>query len=685
MNLDSKIQIITGVGPKIKTKLNKLGIFTFRDLVYYFPRAWKDYTHPSLIKGMRIGENYIIKARIRNIEAIKTSKKKMFLVRASLIDEKSDEITAVWFNQPFIKNYLKEGTTWLFSGKVGYDFSLNKKTLNSPEYTKKDEIIAVYPETDGVNSKFISKIVKIVLNLVDIKDFLPEVIIQKNNICSLQDAIKNIHFPKKITDIDKAKQRLSFDELFLISFVMLSRRKRFKEFKSYRQKTYKTQIENFKKSLPYKLTLCQQKAIYEILSDLSKNLPMTRLLDGDVGSGKTIVALVGAINTVLNSLQVAYLAPTEILAHQHFTNISRLLSYLDISIGLLTSNSTLISLHGKISKSQKEKVLKQDIVIGTHSLIEKDVIFKKLGLVIVDEEHRFGVKQRNELLKKSNINFFPHFLSMTATPIPRTLAISIYADLDISILDELPLGRKPITTRLVSPNHRQDAYDFVRKHIQNGRQAFVVCPLIEENKNHFDQDIYSIDKKSVKVEYDKLSKKIFPDLKIMMLHGKMKGEEKNKIMSLFSSGKIDILVSTSVVEVGVDVPNANFMIIEDADRFGLAQLHQFRGRVGRGEHKSFCLLFSNNLSPKVSQRLEAMEKYQNGFKLSQIDLITRGPGELIGKRQSGFGQLKIANLSDTITLKKARHTASIILKSDLAKDPELKKYLSQYEQGKVSR
>lgn len=717
---NTQVRYLKGVGPKSTKRLNKLGIKTIRDLIYYFPRDWKDFSHPRAIKGLRINEEAIIKARIVTIETIKTFRKKMFLTKALLLDDMGDEILSVWFNQPYIENYLKKDSVWLFSGKVGYDFSDRKKSLNNPECTKKSQIIPVYSETEGISSHFLAKCIKIALSKVSLRDFLPPKILKKENLIELHHALNQIHFPSNLATLHRAKERLAFDEFFLLSLQMLKKRRKFKSLSSPELKVNKTKLEKFRKSLPFTLTSAQSKAIYEILTDLSRPSPMTRLLNGDVGSGKTIVAAFGVLSSFFNGYQTVWMAPTSILANQHYKNISQYFKDIDIKVSLLTSNQLRIKNKNKDLKLKKSqlKTLTQtsDLIIGTHALIQKGIKFDNLGLVIVDEEHRFGVKQRaklvargltqtktqtnaeknsqrkSELSRRKSAKVVPHFLSMTATPIPRTLAISIYADLDISVLDEFPPQRKPVVTRLVSSINRSKAYHFIHSNIKKGRQAFVVCPLIEENSkfetqnsclagrqakqipnSNFQNKLLDIERKSVKKEYDKLSRQIFPDLRISMLHGKMKPKEKEKIMSRFSSGKIDILVSTSVVEVGVDVPNATFMIIEDAERFGLAQLHQFRGRVGRGKEQSFCLLFSSNISQESKRRLQAMEKYSDGFKLAQIDLVTRGPGEFSGKRQSGFRELKIASLSDTITLKKARLCAKYILDQGLDNFPKLKK------------
>jgi ATP-dependent DNA helicase RecG len=691
MNLSDSVKIIPRVGPKVFTRLCSLGIKSIRDLIYYYPRNWIDLTNVLNVADLQIDQIGALKGKIIDIENTKIYRRKMVITKALLQDNTGQNIQAVWFNQSYLQHYFRKGSFWIFYGKVEYDFSKKIKSFSNPIYTQNPRIISVYSQTEGINSKFISKILNFVLAKVKIKDFLPKEIIKKESLIDLAKALYSIHFPKTNHDIVVARQRLAFDELFLLSLKMLRRKRIYKSQNSYPCKIFQKKIDKLEQRLPFCLTGCQKKVVSEILADTSQNRPMTRLVNGDVGSGKTVVALLATYNMYLNSKKTVWMVPTEILAKQHFETMRKYLKNKNIKIGLLTSNIILyVDKKSRIvSKCTKDQVLNCDVIVGTHSVIQKDVRIGNLGLIVIDEEHRFGVKQRTHLIAqhlsskkdfpnndkgKSSVNYslsksqsvktIPHFLSMTATPIPRTMAISIYADMDISIIDKLPSGRKPIATKIVSPSNRQKAYDFIKLHIKNNRQAFVICPLIDEGVNadlSKKGELFLLDRKTVKNEYLKLSQHIFPGLKIQMLHGKMKSKEKERIMHDFKQGKIDILVSTSVVEVGVDVPNANLMIVEDADRFGLAQLHQFRGRVGRGTHQSFCFLFTGSISTDAQKRLQAMEKHRDGFKLAQIDLVTRGPGEIIGDKQSGYNQLKIASLSDMITLKKAQSSAKYVL------------------------
>ncbi len=664
MELNTKVQFLSGVGPVMAKKLKRLGIENVRDLLFYFPRTWDDFSKPQKIKNLQIGDNAIISATVLSIRASRTRRKWMSIVEAKLTD-KTGEIKAIWFNQPFLIKILKPNSEWLFAGKVGYDRNLATKTLSIYQYEKESLILSVYPETEGLTSKYLRKLLKPLENKIDelIEDYLPEIIKKKEDLIGLADAVKSIHYPQKSEEIIPAKKRLAFDELFFIALRMLSIKKELSQSNAPLMKINKDLLKSFVGKLPYQLTNAQRIASWEILKDLKKNIPMNRLLEGDVGSGKTVVAAMTVLVAAKNNLQSVWLAPTEILANQHYQNVKKLLHPWGVKIGLLTS-------------ANKETDFKKDnLVIGTHAVLQKNVEFPRLGLIIIDEQHRFGVKQRAHLRKQKDI--IPHLLSMTATPIPRTLALSLYGDLDISIIDELPPDRQRIITRLVSPQNRTKAYDFIRGQIKNGRQVFVICPLIEDKPNN--QQLFEIDRKSATKEYEKLSKNIFPDLKIGLLHGRMKSKEKEATMKKFHDGVLDILVSTAVVEVGIDITNATVMMIEGADRFGLAQLHQFRGRVGRGMYQSYCFLFSENWSEKTQKRLEAMVKCDNGFELAERDLQTRGPGELVGIRQSGLPDLKMASLSDIILVKKARASADEIIDEGLENYPKLQQKLTEFE------
>jgi len=686
VKLDDPVEKIGGIGPKSTKKLNYLGIKNIQDLIYYFPRSWKDYSHPLPINSFRIGQDAIIRASISRIMPVKTARKRMFIIKAELIDDTGATIKAVWFNQPYLLKFLKEDGIWIFAGKIGYDFNEREKNIISPEFVNQKIIAPIYHETKGITSKFLAKIIKQILQTIKIEDFLPSELKNKENLMHLSDALWQIHFPSDQKKLVDAKKRLSFDELFLLCLKMQIKRNKFKKFLASKLNVEKKSFFDFINNLPYKLTKAQDKALKEIMVDISYDHPMIRLLNGDVGSGKTIVAAIATLIAIKSGKQTAWMAPTEILATQHYNNLIQLFkNHPEVKISLVTAGKIIC---GKTNYKNKNQACKQinssDIIIGTHSLIQGDINFSNLALVVVDEEHRFGIKQRAALFVRGSsvsssasglhkLTLMPHYLAMSATPIPRTLAISVYGNLDLSLIDEMPPGRIKIVTRLVSPMNRKIAYEFIGRQIKNGRQAFVICPLIEikESKTK-DKLLLDIEKKSVKKEFDRLSKEIFPQFKIGCLHGKMKATEKQKIMNDFTKGAIDILVSTSVVEVGVDIPNATIMMIEDSDRFGLAQLHQFRGRVGRGKFQSYCLLFTNSLNPKTKLRLESMEKYSSGFKLAELDLSSRGPGELLGSQQSGFLQLKIAKLTDTITLVKAKNQAKFILNSGLDKYPKIK-------------
>lgn len=673
---ETSIQFLPGVGPKMAVKLKRLGIVTVRDLLFYYPRSYADYSNPQNIGSLRIGEDAIVKAKIFSINQARTRRKWMSIVTAELADD-SGKIKAIWFNQPYLLNVLKVGQEYLFSGKVCWDFQKKEKSLAVNNIETEPIILPIYSETEGITSKYIRKLVRPLVDHSDtyevsdgkkIEEYLPAEILKSENLINISDAIGKIHFPKKLIDIDAAKKRLAFDELFLIALQMLINKKELLNNNAIALKFNKELLKQFVNKLPYKLTNAQRKSAWEIILDLEKTIPMNRLLEGDVGSGKTVVAAMAVLVAAKAGFQTVWLAPTEILANQHFINVSKLLKPFKIKVGLWTS------------ANKKSNLQKDDLIIGTHALIQKDITFKKLALIIVDEQHRFGVKQRSFLRtaesKVRKANTVPHFLSMTATPIPRTLALAFYGDLDLSIIDEMPEGRQKIITKVVAPESRQNAYNFIENQVKQGRQVFVICPLIEP-KDALKVNLFESDRKSVMEEYDKLSTKIFPKLRIGLMHGKMKSSQKDEVMEKFKIGKIDILVSTAVIEVGIDIANATVIMIESAERFGLAQLHQFRGRVGRGVHQSYCLLFSENQFENNKKRLEAMTACDDGFKLAEIDLKLRGPGELIGIRQSGLPDLKMASLSDIILIKKARGYAETIVTEGLEKYPKLQNKLDE--------
>ncbi len=734
VNLSTLIEQIPGIGAVFQKKLKKLGIKTVRDILYHFPHRYEDFSnivpiskvkfHPvrkseKKIKGQSrllkfsngVNETVCVQGKILEIKNEKTWKKRMFLTQA-VIQDNTGAIKIVWFNQPYLTKTLKQDDSIYLAGKVAlgddgaylsnpaYEKITNYK-LQTDDLIHTGRIIPVYPETEGLSSRWLRYIVKplLVELSTQIPEILPKEIIQKNNLLLLKQAIWQIHFPDSMDLAKKAQKRFSFEELFLIELAVISAKMRLNKEQSTAIPMDVKLMKKFVKSLPFKLTDAQRKSAWQILKDLEKPCPMNRLLEGDVGSGKTIVALMAALETIKAGYQVALMAPTEILAKQHFQGVSALLKDFNINIGLLTGKEDKFvsrKLKQEVIEISRRKLLEKtknselDILIGTHALIQGKVKFGNLALVILDEQHRFGVDQRARLCqsqaiqtnKNKNISLLrtvatvrrsvPHLLSMTATPIPRTLALTIYGDLDLSLIDELPKGRKKIITKIVAPANRQKAYNFVKKEIKKTRQIFVICPRIESQKDKENIDTASswANVKSVEDEYEKLSKEIFPDAKVEMLHGKMTPKEKEKIMKNFKNKKTDILVSTSVIEVGIDVPNATVMFIEGADRFGLAQLHQFRGRVGRSKYQSYCLLFTDSPAVKTRQRLRALITSEDGFKLAEKDLEIRGAGDFFGARQWGISDLVMDSLKDIGLVEKTRNAAQKILEQD----PELKNY-----------
>ena len=718
MNLSTPIEKIPRVGPQFQKKLKKLGIKTIKDLLWHFPHRYEDFSNLIPISKVKVGETCCILGKILEIKNSRTWKKRMFLTQA-VIEDKSGAIKVVWFNQPYLVRVLKAGQMVCLAGKLtlgeggiylsnpAYE-KLLLSNLDRSELTHTGRIIPVYPETEGLSSRWLRFIIKPLLIKFrkKIVDFLPEKIIKKYQFLAVKEAIWQIHFPDLLSLAKKAQEKFSFEELFNISLFVLREKIKIAEKSAIPIPLNLNIVKKFVESLPFQLTNAQKKSTWQILKDLEKPRPMNRFLEGDVGSGKTVVATIAALNVVKSGHQVALMAPTEILAKQHFQEVSKFLNPLSLSQKLMQPKelpkkwwaATIALLTGKedrvISKKLKgqamgisrkkllEKIQKGeiDLTIGTQALIQDQVRFGNLVLVILDEQHRFGVEQRARLCQQPE--FIPHLLSMTATPIPRTLALTIYGDLDFSLIDELPKGRKKIITEVVAPENRQKAYNFIRKEVKKGRQVFVICPRIESPttfpENNFSQtkgpkssgELSWAEVKAVKKEYEKLSKIIFPDLKVAMLHGKMATKEKEKIMKDFKSKKNDILVSTSVIEVGIDVPNATVMMIEGAERFGLAQLHQFRGRIGRSKYQSFCFLFTDSPAKKTHQRLKALISCKDGFKLAEKDLEIRGPGDFFGTRQWGIPDLVMRALANLSLVEKAKEAAKEILEED----PKLKKY-----------
>ncbi|MFA5730156.1 MAG: ATP-dependent DNA helicase RecG [Candidatus Paceibacterota bacterium] len=694
MNFSTKIEEIPHVGKVYGKRLKAIGIKTLADLIYYFPREYKDFSRISKIKDIKINEKVCVLGKIISINQNKTWVKRM-IVTTALIQDDTGAIEAVWFNQPYLNKVLNIGDEIILAGKL----SINDRTIqiSSPIYEKVSSkesihlgrIMSVYIESQRVSSKYLRYILKpIIENIKDkIPETLPDELLKKYELLSLKEAIEQIHFPDSLELAEKAEERFSFEQIFFISLFNLKKKLEIKKEESQSILINKELIERVKASLPFELTKAQKKTLDEILKDMEKPNPMNRLLQGDVGSGKTAVAALASINAVKAKTQVVLMAPTEILVKQHFKTFFQMLKSFNLNVGLLTGKEDKYyskKLHSDTIEISRKKLLEKvedgdiDILIGTQALIvgnkkkkeEQKVKFKNLGLVIVDEQHRFGVKQRAALQK--NREKIPHLLSMTATPIPRTLALTVWGDLDLSIIDEMPKNRKKIITEIVSEKQRIKKYEFIKKEIKKGGQVFVVCPRIESEEEEEEM-------KNVKKEYDHLSREIFPDFNLAMLHGKMTSKEKDKTMKDFRSKKYDILVSTSVIEVGIDIPNATVMMIEGSDRFGLAQLHQFRGRVGRGEQQSYCLLFTNSRSKKTRERLEAMIKYDSGFKLAEMDLKLRGPGDFFGVRQWGLPDFAMSALKDIKSVNRARE-AAIEIFPQIQKYPLLKRRLEAFEE-----
>ncbi len=684
ITLNTEISQLSRVGKTTAKKLAVIDIRTVHDLLFYFPYRYDDFSQVTPIDKLQVGERANIVGQIELIQNKRSWRKRMYVTEA-LVSDASGEIKIIWFNQPFIGRNLKSGDKVSLAGRVDSDFT--GLLLSSPAYEKittggtvhTQGLVPNYHLTANLTQKQIRFLIKQIIILTDaVPDWLPAETIKRQRLLSLGAAIKKIHFPKNWRDIEAAKTRLAFNELFLIQL-------RSQLIKREIQNAHAPQIifsaketKEFVASLPFSLTPAQKKSAWEILQDIDGNKPMSRLLEGDVGSGKTVVAAMAMLNVFLNGKQSVLMAPTEILAEQHYNTICQLLAKHQAKIGLVTRNNRIMNYEYRIMNEGKNNkkiarnslfiIRNSDIIIGTHALIQEKISFKNLALAIIDEQHRFGVEQRQTLIKESGNKLTPHLLSLTATPIPRTLALAIYGDLDLSIINQMPTGRKPILTKVVPEKKRTAAYNFIRQQINAGRQVFVICPLIDISDK--------LGVKSVKAEYKKLNEIIFPDINVGMLHGRLPAAEKKNIMADFKNNNIKVIVSTSVVEVGIDVPNATIMMIEGADRFGLAQLHQFRGRVGRSEHQSYCFLFTDNDSAKTLQRLSAMEKYNDGFALSKIDLKFRGPGELYGLSQSGFPELQIASLFDYALIKRTHEEVTVVTPY-LNKYPELAKKIKE--------
>jgi len=671
LQLSTPVTTLRMIGPTFANRLKRLGIATIGDLLYHIPFRYEDFSIVSKINLLQAGEKVTVVGTVISMKNIYTRNGKK--IQKGIITDETGEIEAIWYNQPFLTKILLPNMRITLAGEV--NLFGNKLVFESPDFEiiKPDtslvhtgRLVSVYPETANVSSKWLrSRIASILYKFSpEIEEFLPPDIVKNFNLLGEKEAVYKVHFPQSYKEAEEAKRRLSFDELLTFELMAQIRRKNW-EIKKVGRKflisPFVDKIQSFINNLPFKLTNAQKKAAKEILADLSKETPMNRLLEGDVGSGKTVVASIAIYAAYLNGCQSILMAPTEILAHQHFQTIERLLTPYKIKVGLLTATN-------KIKDGENFSV-----VIGTHALITDKKFIKNLGLVIIDEQQRFGVQQRSKLREKGDN---PHLLSMTATPIPRTIALTLYADLDLSVIDEMPKGRVRVKTWVVPPEKRSAAYNWIRQQIINSNhreQAFIICPLIEQSET-------LISVKAAKVEFQNLQTEIFPDLSLGLLHGKLTEKEKNATLEKFAKNKLDILIATPVVEVGIDIPQATIMMIEGADRFGLSQLHQLRGRVGRSATQSYCLLFTESLSEKTLARLKLLEREYSGPKLADLDFTLRGPGEIYGTRQHGAFGLKIANLSDLSSVEQSKKAVKLLMESDssLSSFPLLRQRLQKY-------
>ncbi len=677
-------------------RLEKLEIQTLFDFLYHLPTRYEDYSHISHISDLQ--ENDVVTVQGTILEIKNENTKKFRKIQRARVQDATGVIPVMWFGQPFLVQSMKQGDKISLSGRVQSDFK--GLLFVSPDYEimyddntlHTGRLVPIYPETKGVSSKWLRRQVWKLLqeHSEELEEYLPSSLIDQLKLENLIDALQKIHFPNTLDEAQIAKHRLAFDEVFLLQLSAKERRAAWKHDalgNAFAIAKYQKQIQDFWESLPFELTNAQKNALKEIFADVEKNLPagrqakpMNRLLEGDVGSGKTVVAAIAMYVAYLNGYQSAFMAPTQILAAQHFETIKKLLEPFHVRIGLQTGDTKGIrnkelGIKKKVNEHNSKFIIHNsyDILVGTHALLSQKVSFDRLGLVVIDEQQRFGVEQR-ALLKEKGEN--PHLLTMTATPIPRTVALTLYGDLDLSILDEMPKGRKEIKTWLVPKIKREGAYQWIEKQAKGGDQIFIVCPFIEESET-----MTTI--KAASKEFERLQKDVFQNLKLGLLHGKMKAKEKDVVLEKFRKGDLDILVATPVVEVGIDIPNATVIVIEASERFGLSGLHQLRGRVGRGDKQSYCLLFTESSNPQTLQRLKSLEHIHNGPELAELDLKLRGAGELYGTLQHGTRWLKIASFSDLTLIEQAKIQAEKIF-PDVVKYPKLKEKLQEINVTVVS-
>lgn len=672
MTLDTPIEALSRVGKQTAARLKRMGITTVRDLLFHFPNRYEDWSAQSNIAHLKPFMNASLQVTIQEISNRKTPRKRMTLTEA-LVSDETGSLQVIWFNQPFLVKNLTPGMKLSLSGKV--DLQGRSLIMKSPKYevlradsetVHTGRILPIYPLSMNVTQKQVQFLMSQAMPAaMHIQDPLPEEIRTKHEFPSMNEALQFIHYPQDQQQIQRAQKRFAFEELFYLQLQVAQLRQSNEQQAAPALKFFEEEVREFVQKLPFELTADQKKAAWHIFLDTQKSVPMNRLLQGDVGSGKTVISALAMYNVALNGFQSVAMAPTEVLAHQHFETFKRLFDDTGFPVLLLTRSKRVLFNDGKtesVTKYEASKmVAKGDcaIVVGTHALLQPEIMFRQLGLAIIDEQHRFGVEQRKQLRENSQAELLPHLLSMTATPIPRTLKLALYGDLEVSSIRQKPKDRLPIITRVVRTDERQKAYDFIREQLQAKRQAYVVCPLIEESDK--------MEAASVQQETTRM-KKVFKEFVVHPLHGKLKSDEKEHIMSEFKAGQIDILVSTTVIEVGVDVPNATIMIIEGPERFGLSQLHQIRGRVGRGKEQSHCFLFASQPIPAVFDRLQRFVRCRDGFEVAELDLHMRGAGEMLGTRQSGVQELRYLNLNNAAFIEEVQQTAKQFLAEHQVED-----------------